>query len=67
MMFIPNVTAAALRENTSALPNAPQVLDDDVAASTAVVVRARLAEALRATARTEERLANRLDPACGIA
>ena len=65
-MFIPDITASAIRQNRSALPDAPTV-DDDAREAAAVVVRARLADALRATARTEEKLANRLDPACGLA
>jgi hypothetical protein len=56
---VENVRALA----QSALPNAPQVPDPEPAPRRATALRARLSTALRATARQELKLADRLDPA----
>ncbi|GAA1111860.1 hypothetical protein GCM10009630_06150 [Kribbella jejuensis] len=47
----------------SALPNAPQVVDEPTSRRTGFL-RTRLSAVLRSAAERELRLANRLDPAC---
>ncbi|MFX4272762.1 hypothetical protein ACQBAR_06220 [Propionibacteriaceae bacterium Y1685] len=65
MFHVVDIAAASRRQNTSALPDAPVVIEADDRMNARIA--AQTARALRAAAAQELRLANRLDPGCQLA